>query len=314
MDPQIRKGTVLTALTAIFFGLNTAGIRWFFLYFEPIGPENVIFWGLLGAILLATPLQFSGKKNRLRLNQTIHLHGKVILVVILLSSGGAFLWILGLERLDAGVVSLLAKSQAVHSLILGSFLLKEKHSAFEVLGVLLALTGVGLISTLKGGVTPVGVVLVLTSALIYAFQSLVVKRFAPGLNGREFTYLRASGMVLTSGLIFGVLGRLHSISPGSFLFLSLVSLTGLIVGRSFYFQAHNYLGIGRLSTLMLLEPIFVLTLSFFLLGETLPPRKILGGLLILLGIWMTVRRGIPLSFWYFCRKSCSFVPLKAHKK
>lgn len=300
MEAGERKGILLIAATSLFFGLNGIGVRWYFQSGHPMSPENVIFWGLFGASIFATPFLLGSTRRRTEVMDSIRRDGKVILGVALLSSTGAFFWVQALQMTGASVVSLLAKSQVLGSVFLGAIFLKERFTAFEVAGILLAIPGIVLISTIPDEVPARAALMILASAGIYSIQSAIVKRFAPGLHGIEFTYLRGSGMSLVFFVAFLATGKLVIPDLFSFLFLGLISTLGLLIGRSMFFEAHKYLGIGKLNTGMLLEPVIVTILSVLFLAEDPGRQKMMGGALILLGLWMTTRKNLkpgPLPHW-----------------
>ena len=287
---QTRKGYILITLTSFLFGMNTLGLRYYFTNYPHQLPENAAFWGILGAVTLFFPVYLFSGSARMRMLRSIKRDGRVILVVALMSSLGAFLWISALKEMAAGPVSLLAKSQVIYSTILGIVLLRERFTFWEIVGIIVSLTGVVVVSRLGGEASAAAVMLALASAFIYSAQSLIVKKFAPELDGFEFTYLRASLMVLFFLIFFSLKGSLGRIALNQFLFLGFTSVSGLLLGRTFYYESHKYLDISRLSIGMLLEPVFVLVTAVLLLGEIPGIQKITGAVLIIAGLWMTSLR------------------------
>ena len=291
-----RKGYLFIFLTSVFFGINTIGIRYYYTIFQNELPENVAFWGMGGAFLLIHPYFLFLSAPRGRIITSIKRDGKIITILAILSTLGAYLWLSGLKLLGAGPVSLLAKSQILFSAFFGILLLKERLTAFEITGIAIALPGIYFISALPGETKLAHSSVILFSALIYSFQSMLVKRFAKNLHGAEFTFLRAGLMTIFFGIIFHTQGSLTIPPVSQILFLGFVSVSGLMLGRSFYYEAHKYLDISRLGIGMLFEPVFVLFLSFFILAEQFTSEKIYGAVLILTGLWMTSLRNIRLQY------------------
>ena len=281
---QKKKGYLFAAATSVCFGLNGVGIRHLFLNNNELSIEAVVVWGFLGALLLVSPYYIFSNRGRSRMASSLRQDGKTIFLISALTAFGGILWIFAIKFAPVSVVSLLAKTIILHSAVFGFFLLGEKFTIYEGIGFALAIPGVLLISTLDGQVEPLAVAAILFSAFIYAIQSLIVKRFAPSLYGLEFTILRASSMLIIYIIFFISTGGLKVVSMETFLALGVISLTGLIFGRAFYFEAHKHLEISKLNMALLLEPVFVLLMAALLLGEPLSTKKVGGALFILVGL------------------------------
>ena len=291
---QINKGYLFVVLSAVCFGINTIGIRYYYNVFENDTPENVAFWGMFASSLILLPFFIISPGSRERIKTSISRDGKIILVISIMSTVGAYLWMLGLKFMAAGPLSLITKSQVMYSAILGIYFLGEKFTILEFFGVVTALSGIIVISNLENEVTPAGIMIVLTSAFIYSVQSMLVKKFAGKLHGMEFTYLRAVLMALFFFIIFTIYGTISLIPLKQILMLGLISISGLMIGRSFYYEAHKHVPISKLSVGMLFEPVFIIIASYFILNEDLSRHKLMGAFLIVLGLWMTAKKNITL--------------------
>ena len=286
------RGYLFTATTAICFAINGIGIRYIYNIYPELTPENGIFWGFVGSLLLVLPYYlFVGTAQR-RLILSFKRDWRVIFGVSVLTSTGAILWFFAMKHAEVGIVSLLAKTMIVHTALLGLFFLKEKFSMIELAGFVLVLPGVYFISNVQSSATPQAVAAVLISAFFYALQSLVVKKYAPRLHGMDFTYLRAVFMLALIGIVLLALGRIDKISISLVFLLGITGVSGLIIGRAFYFEAHKYLEISRLNTAMLVEPLFVLLAAYWLIAEALDFKKLTGALFILTGLWLIIQRSV----------------------
>ncbi|MDH5655516.1 MAG: DMT family transporter, partial [Spirochaetia bacterium] len=168
------RGYLFTIFASIGFGLNTIGIRYYFNSFETGTPENVAFWGMFSSSIILLPYFLFYGKARKRIQISVKRDRNIILTVAVLSTIGAYLWMLGLKEMAAGPLSLFGKSQVIYSAILGILFLKERFTLIEFAGMAAALAGIILISQLKGEVSLTAVIYVLTSAFIYSLQSMLV--------------------------------------------------------------------------------------------------------------------------------------------
>ena len=291
---DIRRGYLYIFLTSVLFGINTMAIRYYFVAFGNHSIQTVAFWSLTAASIIVLPYFVFNTSSHKRMKISVIRDGKIVLAVAFLSSAGAFFWYVSLGKIGAGAGSLAAKSQVLYSALLGVILLRERFTAFETAGMILALSGVAVISQLPGEVNLIGMGSMMLSALIYSVQSYIVKRFGKDLHGVEFSYLRAALMGIIYGITFALSGTLEILPFKEILFLGLFSMTGLMIGRTFYYEAHKYLGISRIGIGMLFEPILILIGAFFILDESLSAMKLGGAFLILFGLWMTAAKNLKL--------------------
>jgi len=115
------------------------------------------------------------------------------------------------------------------------------------------------------------------------------------LHGMEFTVLRAFFMVIIFGICFYSFGLINKIPIVTVSILGIVSVSGLMFGRAFYFEAHKHLDISKLNTAMLIEPVFVLLIAYFFLSESLSLKKLSGTLFILVGLWLVIHKNFKLK-------------------
>lgn len=174
---------------------------------------------------------------------------------------------------------------------------KEKATRWLVGGSLMALLGVALVVyngnfVLK--ISPLGDLLSLLSALLWAFYSLIIRK----LSGRY------SAVFITRKVFFyGVLTILpfFAVYPWQFdverllrpeilsnlLYLGvLASLICFVVWNVIL----KRIGMIRASNYLYLNPVFTLTGSILLLGEQLTPVALAGAVLILSGVYLSGRK------------------------
>jgi len=190
-----------------------------------------------------------------------------------------------LERLPVSLYTVLIYTYpamvAMMSLFLGERLTAAGWAA-------LGLTLVGVVLTVPdifngfGDIDPVGVVLVLTNAILYALYIVLSGRI---LRGHQ-DLTRASAWSITGSLVFsllvlvvrGVAVPQNAGAIGGLLALASVSTVIPIV--AFYAGMHR-LGAARASILSMIEPVLTLVWAALFLGEALEPIKVLGAALIL---------------------------------
>lgn len=205
----------------------------------------------------------------------------------------------GLITAQATTSAWIVATIPVFTALLGWAVLKEKLGWIRVVGIALAAAGVllvvtkgDLVSLTRGRVGTTGDFLVLLSAPNWAVFSVLSRR---GLKEHPATfmlfYVMGVGWLLTSALFFtgpgfSELGRLTWQGWSGVLFLG-VLCTGL--AYIFYYDALKIIPASQVSAFIYIEPLVTAILAFPILREPLTAATMLGGGIILLGVWMVNR-------------------------
>jgi drug/metabolite transporter (DMT)-like permease len=184
--------------------------------------------------------------------------------------------------------------------LLGWIALKESLTGLQVVGVFLAASGVILVVT-KGDLATLfqgqfgkpGDLLVLISSVNWAVFSVLSRRglkiFPPALM---MLYVMLFGWLLTSILFFTGPG-LNEIK--SLPWQGWVAIAGVLgvfcsgVAYIFWYDALSVLPVAQTGAFVYLEPFVTAVFAAFLLDEKLGLIGFIGGLTILLGIWLVNR-------------------------
>ena len=195
-----------------------------------------------------------------------------------------FFW--GLLFIPAGLTSLVFFTYPVYVYIFAVTLLDESLSPYKLGALVLALSGVALI---LGGdasnVDIVGVVLVLFAALGYAGY-IVGNRAALATIGADVLAGTAMAATSVAFLVFGLGSGRLAIPTGVDQWLIILGIAA--VGTAFpiflYVSALARIPASHASVLGTGEPLVTVILGIALLGESLTPLLVVGGVLILVGV------------------------------
>jgi O-acetylserine/cysteine efflux transporter len=218
----------------------------------------------------------------------------VLLSIVGVAAFQAF-WGLGMARTAPSIGSIVMTTTTAFSAILAS-LSGRRLSALGWLGIAVAFGGVVIVVnnslsriTLAIGNLS-GALFWLTSAFLWA---LYVERCAP-YNARlgtlrVFAWTSLIGSVLLTGLAactdsFSEFGRLSGPQWGYWLYTAIFPVGVAFLGLSFGFER---LGISRVMVYMYLIPIAAVALAAVFFGDPLTPARVLGGLIVLLGVVLT---------------------------
>ncbi|AOM40095.1 EamA family transporter [Xenorhabdus hominickii] len=196
---------------------------------------------------------------------------------------------------SAGVSSLLLQFSAFLTIIMGCIFLKERIHRHQMLGFILALTGLGFILRLTdGSITLWGVIIVLFGATSWSIANVIMKK---NKSKNVFSFLVWS--CLFAPLPLFLMGY---ITNGSFAFSNLGENLNAMTIFSVLFQAYPTTLIGywvwnsllskypvsSVAPLSLLVPIFGFVGSTIIFGETISIDKITSCILILAGLVMSL--------------------------
>lgn len=205
----------------------------------------------------------------------------------------------GLVTAQATTTAWIVAASPVFIALLGWLVLKEKLTGIQALGIFVAVVGVLLVisgGNLRGlvggqGITP-GDVLIMISAPNWALFSILSRR---GLKQHPAASMMFWVMVFGWGfttLLFLSNPRFEEISrlplEGwlSMLFLG-IFCSGL--AYIFWYDALKSIPASQVGVFLYIEPLVTVIIAWLVLGEQLTWASLLGGAIILAGIWMVNR-------------------------
>ena len=195
--------------------------------------------------------------------------------------------------IDPGTASLLSETTVLFGLGFGLLWLRDRLTAVQLGGALLAILGVLIITFQPGDYLRIGSLLVLASACLYAVHAAIAKRYGEHIEFLDFFFFR---LLCTTGVLFVFsLGRgaLAWPTPRAWALMALVGTVDVVVSRTLYYLALRRLKMSVHSIVLTLSPVAAILWSL-LLFSTLPTlQQLVGGVAVMLGVLIvTVRRNI----------------------
>jgi drug/metabolite transporter (DMT)-like permease len=205
----------------------------------------------------------------------------------------------GLVTSQATTTGWIVASMPIFIAVLGWLVLKEMLNWPKILGILLAAFGVllvvthgNLVSLVSGKFGTPGDILILISAPNWAIFTVLSRR---GLKtypaALMMFFVMAFGWVFSSVLF--VAGRgwvsIHNIAADGWLALGFLGVFCSGLAYIFWYDALKVLPVAHVGTFLYIEPVVTVIVSFFLLNEKITLVGILGGVIILLGVWLVNR-------------------------
>ncbi len=279
--PAIAVGVVAVSAAAIFIRLADAPAL------------AVAFWRCVLAVLALLPI---AALRRERLPEPRVLGWLVLSGVLLGAHFG--LWISSLDYTSVAASVVLVCTAPVFVAILAYLTLGEKTSLVSFAGILVAVLGAVLIANDRsvGSAALYGNVLALIGAVTIAVHLLIGRRTRTGGLGvlpySIVVYSAAALTLLPGALISG--DRLWGYSGETWFWLFVITLGPQILGHTVFNWALRYVEASLVSATVLVEPVAASVLAWFVLAERPGLPTIIGGSVVLGGLYLLLRgRRVP---------------------
>jgi drug/metabolite transporter (DMT)-like permease len=281
-----RVALISFAAMSVLAGGNAVAIRFSNRELDPLwgaGLRFLLAAGLLAAIMVVL---------RLELPRGPALAGALLYGA--LAIGGAFaLAYYGLVHVHAGLGQTVLALVPLATLILAVLQGQEKLRPRAVLGALLALVGIGVLSQapLKEGVPLLSLLALVGGALCFAEAAVVVRRFPPvhpvTMNA---VGMAAGAALLTIGAVLAGEALVLPEDSRTWLAIGYLVPIGSVVVFVLYLVVLRYWAASRAAYEFVLIPVVTVVLSAWLDDEPIGFGLVLGGLLVVTGVYIGALR------------------------
>ena len=272
-------GTFCGIAAAICYGTNPLGALQ--LYGEGMSTSSVLFYRFgLAWIIIAAIMLFRKENVKVNRKQFTALLGLGLMFIT-----SSITLYLSFRRMAAGVASTILFVYPVMTAIIMATFFKERVTMKTTSAIVLSLIGVALLywTGRSGHLDPIGVLLVLVSALSYAIYIVVMNR-----SNLAFSSLKINFYVLaccTLGvLLYAWLAKDSIVLPKtttSWFYVGWLALVPAIFALVLMVYSAKYIGSTPTAILGALEPLTAVLIGIFVFNELFTPRLGLGIVLIL---------------------------------
>ncbi|HSM72296.1 MAG TPA: DMT family transporter [Anaerolineales bacterium] len=205
----------------------------------------------------------------------------------------------GLVTAQATTTGWIVASTPIFMALLGFIVLRERLTWIQTTGIILATIGVLLVVT-KGNLSALtrgrfgtpGDILILVSAVNWAVFSALSRSGLKRLPATHMMfYIMSFGWLFSSLLYFAApnLKPLSEISWNGWLALSFLGVFCSGLAYIFWYDALQALPVAQTGAFLYIEPIITVIVAAVILNERLLLATILGGITILIGVWLVNR-------------------------
>lgn len=205
----------------------------------------------------------------------------------------------GLQTVSAVRAALITAFSPIIIMLGSALFFGEKITLPKWLGIFISLVGTivvvsrGNLSALISGQTwGVGEWLILGCVLSWTTYTLIGKvalQQIPALTLSAYSSLIGTCLLFVPAWQEGIFTQLATASWQSLAAASYMGLTATALGYVWYYDAVRAIGPSKAAVVGNLSPVFAVLIAVTVLGEALTLPTVLGGILVLAGVWLTNR-------------------------
>lgn len=278
----------MTIWIVLFFGVAAISSASILVKFLPGVPAVVIaFWRLTFASLMTFAI--AGARKELKLPEKKDALPVIVAGILLGLHFVAWFQSLKLTTVASSVV--LVTTTPVWIALIEHFWLKERLSLREWIGICLAVLGGALVGYGDFGLSLkalLGDFLALVGAWLITFHFIIGRRLRKTMP--LFSYTSLIYPIAALSLFLGAIlsrGSFLKYQPNQFVLFFLLALFPQMIGHTSLNWALKHLRASTVVVTVLGEPIGASLLAFLFFSETPPPLTLIGGVIILIGIFIT---------------------------
>jgi drug/metabolite transporter (DMT)-like permease len=212
---------------------------------------------------------------------------------LLVGGNGLVSW--GEQTVPSGIAALLVGMIPIWMAVVAWLAFHERQPRVVLVGVLVGLGGVAILAapgTTVEGLSGPGLVALLLAAVFWAIGSVYAARhhsgIAPGLLTTGLEMVVGGVLLGVAGFVTGELGQVRAPSFDSLAATAYLIFVGSLVGYTAYGWLLRNAPLPLVSTYAYVNPVVAVALGTVLLGESIEPRTLVAGGVIVLAVAMII--------------------------
>lgn len=287
---QSNAWSILSVLGAlILWSSSFVAIKFAYTTYPPITLAVVRFIVatlILGALTLLP-------QNRVKLEK------KDILTVAVCGLTGIMLYAvlqnIAMQWTSASSATLIIASYPIITLLLESIIYKTKLNLMKIIAILIAITGVVILSYVKADARLegelLGILLLVLAGIVWAVYNFMMKKVVnryPPITLLFYTTLFGTILMLPLALIERAQWQQPTLI--SFSMMMFLGVFCSVIAFLLYNRGLKTMSPSTVTSMLNLVPIFGVFFSWLLLGEQVTLRKFIGGAIVIIGVMLSVRK------------------------
>jgi drug/metabolite transporter (DMT)-like permease len=267
---------------------------------KEVQPDTIVFLRFaMGVAILAAGVQLRKQWQPISVKDGLTLAGLGFLGI----SFHQWLQSTGMQTSAASTTAWIVATSPVFIVILGWIVLRERAGWIQITGTLLAAAGVLLVVTRGnlqlstiGRIGTVGDLLILISAINWAIFSVLSRRMLKRLPAALMMfYVMLFGFCFSSVFFFVKTGvrDIANLTSNGWLAVLILGIFGSGLAYIAWYDALQNLTANQAGVFLNIEPLVTMLIALVVLGEPVTWASVLGGAVIILGVWLVNRKPIP---------------------
>lgn len=219
----------------------------------------------------------------------------VFLFSITMGTAHFGLFFIGLSKVDASVTAIIFQLGVPFSIIFARLFLGEHFGWRRSIGILIAFIGVLFVAGApKSESNLPHLFIILASVVAWGIAAVQIKRLtevdAMSLTAWMALFSAPQLYLISFFLETGQIASLSSAGLSGWGALMYATIGASIIGYGLWYHLIGKYKVNQVVTLTLLNPLFAIGAAVIILGESLSPGIVIGGLLTLLGVFIVQKR------------------------
>lgn len=301
--PTKAKPLIALFTVSLIWGISSVVIKYTLDFIPPFSFLYIRF--VLASIILYFLVDW--KKHKYLLNVKRKDFIKIFLIGALGSSVNLGLYFWGIKFTTASEATVIYSFSPILIVFGGVFLLKEKLTKLEIIGLLTTILGFSIVvfhpllqsgNANTSGTSFIGNFLVLLSVFAWASYSLISKNwFNHDKSGERFSPIFITFISFFAGAITLIPFGLHEMLTTqidyvkAFPGILYMTIFSTVIAYTFFEYGVKKIEVSQASLFQYIQPLFTIPLAMIFLGEKFSIYYILGGLLLAFGIYLSEIKG-----------------------
>jgi drug/metabolite transporter (DMT)-like permease len=292
MSPKIKE-TKVPPLLILILGIAAVSTASIFIRFAQSGvsPTAIAAWRLTFASLMLAPFAIHQCRDEW-FSLSRKEWGLAILSGVMLAVH-FYTWITSLSFTSVAASVVLVNTHPIFVGLISYFFLKEQIQRYMVIGLFIAISGsmiIGLGDMQEGTHQVWGDILALTGAFSVSIYMLIGRRLRDRLTLLAYVF-PVYGIAAITLMLYALTMNVNLMNYDStmWLWLILLALIPQVIGHSSFNWALGHLPTTYVALSILGEPIGSISLAWITIGEMPSASALVGGVLILIGIFVATK-------------------------
>jgi drug/metabolite transporter (DMT)-like permease len=263
---------------------------------QRMDPFTIAFvrFAVAGVVLLAMTWRKEGRLPRLDRSH--------LLAVVLLGATGIYaynaMFFRGLRLIEASRAALIIATTPAFIALGSGVFFRERLGVVRISGILLAVFG-ALVVISKGDLAVAGlgglghgellIVACVLSWVAYSLIGKVVMRTVSPLVAVSYSVVVGTCALFVSACFEGLGRNLRSASLLDWLAIIYMAVFATVIGFVWFYEGVKHIGTTRAGLFINFVPVFAVSLAYVILGEDVTASLGVGGLFVLMGVYLTNR-------------------------